>query len=122
MGVSFNKAKRNQRRIKRVRKKIFGTEGAPRVVITQTNRNLYVQAVDDIKGNTLSSVSSIGKELGLKTNNKKSVKVAELLGEKLSEKLKKGKIKRIVLDRRVKKYHGIVKSFAEKLREKGIKF
>lgn len=122
MGVLLTKNKRSKRRIKRVRKKIFGTNIMPRVAVTQTNKNLYIQAIDDMKGRTLASISSIDKSLGLKTVSKKNIKVAELLAERIFEKLKKTKVKRIVLDRRNKKYHGIVKAFAEKLREKGIKF
>ena len=122
MGVLLTKIKRNKRRIKRVRKKIFGTNIMPRIAVTQTNKNLYIQVIDDMKGRTLASISSIDKSLDLKTVSKKNIKVAEFLAERIFEKLEKTKVKRIVLDRRNKKYHGIVKAFAEKLREKGIKF
>ncbi len=122
MGVFSKKSRQKARRIRRVRKKISGTRDVPRIAITQTNKNLYVQVIDDEKGRTLIFISSRDKNLGIKTNSKKNIKVAELVAEKVSEKLKAAKVKSIVLDRRNKKYHGIVKAFAERLREEGIKF
>jgi len=110
------------KRIKRVRKKIFGTSERPRVALTQTNRYLYVQAIDDEKGHTIIGMFSGAKELELKGFSKKNKKCAEVLAEVFAEKLKSKKINSIVFDRRFKKYTGVVKSFADKLREKGIKF
>lgn len=122
MSVIKKKSDQSERRIKRVRRKVFGTKVMPRVALTQTNKNLYVQAINDMNGQTVTSLSTISKELNLKTVSKKNSKVAQLLAEKFSEKLINEKVKKIVLDRRSKRYHGIVKVFAEKLREKGIQF
>jgi len=121
MGVLEQKKEQKRRKIKRVRKKIFGTMEKPRIAITQTNKNLYVQAIDDVKGRTVAFVSTVDKKLDLKSISKKNIKTAELLAEKISERLKTSGIKSIVLDRRNKKYHGIVKGFAEKLKASGIK-
>ena len=122
MGVLLKKKKQKERKIKRIRKKISGNKSIPRVTITQTNKNLYAQAIDDMESKTLVSISSCAKDLGIKTHSRKNIKIAELIAEKLSEKLIATKIQSIVLDRRNKKYHGIIKAFAEKLREKGIKY
>ncbi len=121
MGVLQKKLERNKRKIKRVRKKISGTSVVPRIAVTQTNKNVYVQVIDDTKGRTLASISSFEKGLNIKGIDKKNIKTVGLLAEKLAEKIQTAKAKQYVLDRRTKKYHGIVKVFAEKLREKGIK-
>ncbi len=121
MGVLEKKLERNKRKVKRVRKKISGTSAVPRIAVTQTNKNLYAQVIDDTKGRTLASISSLEKGLNIKGADKKNIKIAGLLAEKLAEKIQTAKEKQYVFDRRTKKYHGIVKVFAEKLREKGIK-
>ncbi|MBU1076900.1 MAG: 50S ribosomal protein L18 [Spirochaetes bacterium] len=122
MGVLEKKIKRNERRIKRVRRKINGTKQRPRVAITQTNKHLYVQAIDDTTGKTLVFQSTLSKEIKTKTKSKKSIQVALDLAEKFYEKLGSAKIDTIVLDRRNKQFHGVIKSFSDKLREKGVKF
>ena len=122
MGVLEVKKRQRIRRIKRVRKKIFGTKEKPRVTLTQTNKNLYAQAIDDVKGMTLAFVSTNSSKLGLKTVSRKNIKTAEFLAEKMQEKLQSANIKTIIFDRRSKKYHGVIKSFAEKLRASGVKF
>lgn len=122
MALLAEQKKRRLRKIQRVRKRVFGTQERPRVSFTQTNRYIYVQAVNDLEGKTLSFLSSQDKEITVKGFNKKNSKTAELLAEKFSEKLKKAKIEKIVLDRREKKFHGVIKTFAAKLREKGIQF
>ncbi len=121
MGILLEKIKRNKRKIKRVRKKISGTKAVPRLSFTQTNKNLYIQAIDDSKGKTLAGLSTLDKKLNLKDGSRKNIKTAELIAEKMAEKLQAIKIKQVVFDRRTKKYHGIVKVFAEKLRKKEIK-
>lgn len=122
MGVLEQKIKRNERKIKRVRKKISGTKERPRVSFSQSNKYIYVQAVNDVDGKTLAYVSSLSKEIKVKNESKKNKKIAEELAEGFYKKLETAKIKEIVLDRRKKKFHGVVKSFSDKLREKGIKF
>ncbi len=122
MGILKDKIKRKERRIKRIRKKIFGTKAKPRVAFSQSNKHLYAQAINDTDGKTLAFICSQSKDLKLKTKSKKNMKIAGDLAEKFFEKLENAKIKQIVLDRRNKQYHGIVKAFSDKLREKGVKF
>ena len=109
--------KRNKRknlikrfRRNRVRAKIFGTQGRPRVTIFRSNKFVYVQLIDDQKGATVISAA-----------NKKGVKSAQSLGEKIVELAKKANIKEMVLDRGVYKYHGQIKAVAEAIRASGIK-
>jgi len=103
-----------QRRAKRTRAKLFGTEEMPRVALFKSNRYLYAQAIDDGKGVTLASVD--GKKLEQKAN-KESAKV---IAKAMADALKKANIQKIIFDRRGNKYHGVVSEFADGLRENGI--
>ena len=104
------------KRKRRVRGKIFGTSERPRVTIYKSNRFLYTQAIDDTKGHTLASVSGNKEKIA---SNKEGAKV---LGKLMAERLKEKGIEKIVFDRNGYKYHGVVATFAETLRENGIKF
>jgi len=108
------------RRIKRVRAKIFGTKDRPRLTIYRSLKHLYAQAIDDEKGHTITSASDF--ELPKTQKNKSKTEKAKEVGKLMANKLKKKNIKKIVFDRRGYKYHGIVKVFADSVREGGIEF
>ncbi len=114
--VQKTKNRRYIQRKRRVRAKIFGTQERPRVTVFRSNKHFYAQAIDDTKGNTLAY--SDGIKLGVKSNKEGAATVAKDLGEKL----KAAGIETIVFDRNGYLYHGVVASFAETLRESGIKF
>lgn len=114
------KIERRERRKNRVRKKVFGLPNRPRVSIFKSNKYIYAQAIDDIGGKTIASVSSISKELEKKLND--TIEDAKILGSMLAKKLLEKGIDKVVFDRNFYKYHGVVKSFAESMRESGIKF
>lgn len=100
-----------------VRKKISGTTDRPRLSIFKSNTGVYAQLIDDLKGTTIASASTV--ELG-----KKSVNIAnsKSVGQKIAEKAKAAGIEYIVFDRNGYLYHGNVKAFAEGAREGGLKF
>jgi large subunit ribosomal protein L18 len=108
------------RKKKRVRKKIFGFPDRPRVSIYKSNRYIYAQAIDDVRGVTIASVSSISRELEKKLGD--TIEDAKILGKMMAEKLIKKGITKIVFDRNFYKYHGVVKAFADAMRENGIQF
>ncbi len=116
------KRERALRRLKRGKKRIFGTEKRPRLALTRSNRHIYAQLIDDSKGKSLGMVSTVSKnpkgKAGLYTN----AKYAAELADSVYELCKKKKVEEISLDRRGRKYGPVLKSFADKLREKGIKF
>lgn len=101
-----------------VRKKINGTTDRPRLSVFRSNRGLFAQIIDDLKGVTLASASTI--ELGDKT--KLNVESSKNVGKKLAEKATASGIQSIVFDRNGYLYHGNVKAFAEGAREGGLKF
>lgn len=118
----INKMSRNSaRKIRheRVTNKVFGTSDCPRLCVFRSNTNIYAQIIDDEKGITLLSASSLDKDLKLKNNN---VEAASKVGESLGKKAKKAGIKKVVFDRGGYMYHGRVKALAEAARENGLEF
>ena len=105
----------------RIRKNISGTKERPRMSVFRSNRQIYVQLIDDLSGETLVSASSRNKEVsGKKGINK--IEQAKLVGKLIAEKsLAKG-IESVVFDRSGYLYHGRVKNLAESAREGGLKF
>ncbi len=102
----------------RDRAKIIGTSDRPRLSVFRSNKYTYAQLIDDAKGHTLASTSSL--ELG---KEKKAGKVsqAKALGLALAEKAKKAGIKNAVFNRSFYAYHGRVQAIAEGAREGGLK-
>jgi large subunit ribosomal protein L18 len=105
----------------RIRKKISGTAEKPRLAVFRSNKQIYVQLVDDLKGVTLLAVSSTEKEIAEKAGIKKTEQ-AKLVGKSLAAKCKEKGIENVVFDRSGYKYHGRVKSLADAAREGGLKF
>lgn len=115
---------KRERRIKikqRIRKRISGTGERPRMSVFRSNKQIYVQLVNDLTGETLVSASSKNKEVAEKKNVNKSEQ-ARLVGKLLAERsLAKG-INSVVFDRNGYLYHGRIKVLAESAREGGLKF
>lgn len=101
-----------------VRKKISGTAERPRLSVFRSNKGIYAQIIDDIKGVTLASASTV--ELGDKA--KLGVEKSKEVGKKIAEKALSHGIQTIVFDRNGYLYHGNVKALAEGAREGGLKF
>lgn len=100
----------------RVRGKIFGTAELPRLTVFKSNKHFYAQAIDDNAGATLAAAD--GKKMGLKANSEDVKQVAAEMAKALAAK----NIDTVVFDRNGYLYHGVVASFADALREAGIKF
>ena len=107
-----------QRRRWRIRKKIKGTAERPRLSLHFSNKHIYAQCIDDIKGHTMLYLSSLAKDSNIKANIEGAVE----LGKLFAEKAKSAGIESVVFDRSGRRYHGCVKSFAEAAREGGLKF
>ena len=112
------KAEKDKRHL-RVRRKISGTAECPRLCVFRSNSNISVQVIDDVKGVTLASASTLDKEVKTKKANKEAAKeVGALIAKRALEK----NIESVVYDRGGYIYHGIVKELAEAAREGGLKF
>jgi len=119
--MALTKLERRSRIRLRIRKKISGTAERPRLAVFRSNKQIYVQVVDDLKGVTLLSASSTEKEIAAKTGIKKTEQ-AKLVGKSLAAKCKGKGIQNVIFDRSGYKYHGRVKSLADAAREGGLKF
>ena len=111
-----------QRRRWRTRKKVVGTAERPRMSVKFTGKNIYVQFVDDGKGATLASVSTLHKSLDGRESFSANVVSAAKLGTEAAIRAKAAWIEQVVFDRSGAKYHGKVKALADAAREAGLKF
>ena len=102
----------------RVRAKISGTSSCPRLVVFRSNNHIEAQIIDDVKGVTLASASSVQ----LKLSNGGNVEGAKVVGAKIAEVAKAKKISKVVFDRGGYLYHGRVAALADAAREGGLKF
>jgi len=107
---------------KRIRKKIEGHPETPRVFVFKSNRYIYAQAIDDANREILASASTLEKEFRKKNKKYKNSEASKLLGEIMAKRLKQKKIKTIVFDRGIYRYHGRVKELAEAMRKGGLVF
>jgi large subunit ribosomal protein L18 len=103
---------------RRVRGKIQGTATRPRLSVFRSNKQIYVQIIDDREGRTLAAAGSLGDDAA------KGAKVeqAAAVGKMIAEKAKAAGIEQVVFDRNGYLYHGRVKTLAEAAREGGLKF
>ena len=114
-----DKAAKRAARQKRVRAKVTGTEARPRLSVFRSLNNIYAQLIDDTKGVTIASASTLDKEVKTKASNIEAAKeVGTLIAKRAAEK----KIETVVFDRNGYLYHGKVKALAEAAREAGLKF
>ena len=109
---------RKYRRKLSIRTKIIGLTERPRVSVNRSNKNLFVQVVDDSQGRTLFSVQTFGKHAVGKGPTKESGRV---VGAKVADMLKTKNIETVTFDRNGYRYHGVVAAVADALREGGIK-
>ena len=107
-----------KRRHARIRTKLSGTAECPRLNVFRSNTQIFAQIIDDVKGTTLVSSSSVE----LKIKNGGNAEGAALVGKDIAEKALKLKIKNVVFDRGGYLYHGRVKALAEAARENGLEF
>ena len=114
--------KKNQARIQRhwrVRKKIKGTAERPRMAVFKSNKNLYVQFIDDVTSNTLASASSMDESFA---GTNITVEGAAKLGQVAADAAKAKGIESVVFDRGGFRYAGKIAALADSAREAGLKF
>ena len=116
------KAKGRARRKRRVRRRVFGEPGRPRLTIFRSLGHIYAQIVDDVAAQTLASASSLSKELKGKVKSGGNIESAKVVGKLLGEKAIAAGITQITFDRNGYRYHGRVKAFSDAAREAGLKF
>ena len=120
MGIKNKKLNRRIKIKNRIRKTVKGTAERPRMTVYRSNKQIYVQLVDDLNGKTLISASSRVDEVEKTKSNK--IEQAEKVGKLVAEKAKSAGIETVVFDRNGYLYLGRVKSLAEAARKGGLKF
>jgi large subunit ribosomal protein L18 len=125
MAISINKKRTNKsksaqrsRRQLRIRKRISGTAVRPRLVVNRSARHVFVQVVDDTKGLTVASASTLEADLRAFEGDKTAK--AKRVGELVAERAKAAGIEAVVFDRGGNKYHGRIAAVADGAREGGL--
>lgn len=114
--ATLQKRAHREKRRRRVRRKLSGTAGRPRLSVYRSNVNIYAQLIDDDAARTLAAADS--REVGEAENRKDA---ARKVGELIARKAKEAGIETVVFDRGGNKYHGRVAALAEGAREGGLK-
>ncbi len=118
----IDKNKERQRRHERVRKKIFGTAETPRLSVYRSLNHIYVQVIDDTKGVTLCSASTMEKDVKSAIKDMTKTDAAKVVGKAVAEKALKNGVKQVVFDRGGYLYTGRVQAVADGAREAGLNF
>lgn len=119
------KESRNERRKwrhRKMRKKIFGTPGRPRLCPFRSLKHIYVQIIDDEEGKTLAAASTLELKTNEKLKQANKTELAKLVGELIAKKAKEKGIEKVVFDRAGYLYHGRIKALAEAARQAGLQF
>ena len=121
----IKKIDKNQERLRRhtrVRKKVSGTAETPRLSVYRSLNHIYVQVIDDVKGVTLCSASTMEKEVKGEIKDMTKTEAAKLVGKKVAERALAKGIKAVVFDRGGYLYTGRVQAVADGAREAGLNF
>ena len=120
--MSLNKIERRERIKMRIRKIVSGTQAQPRMTVNRSNKQIYVQFIDDLAGTTLATASSLDKEVAEAAAGKNKSEVAALVGKLAAQRAVEKGISTVAFDRNGYLYHGRVKVLADAAREGGLKF
>ena len=115
-----DKNKVRKKRHARVRSKLSGTTIRPRLNVYRSSKNIYAQLIDDEKGVTLVSASTLDKDLNIESAG--NVEAAQKVGELIAKRALEKGLKSVVFDRGGYLYHGRIKALAEAAREQGLEF
>ena len=119
--MNEKRVSRNRRR-KRVRKKVGGTQIMPRLSVFRSNQHIYTQLIDDLTGGTSVSASTLDKEMKKDITKGGTIAAATEVGKLLAKRALARKYKKIVFDRSGYLFHGRVKAVADGAREGGLSF
>ena len=111
----------NDKRTKRVRFKLKKVSSRNRLSVFRSNNHLYAQVIDDSKGVTIASASTVEKEVSNSQNNSRK-ELADIVGKKIAERTIAKGVKDVAFDKGKYKYHGLIKILADSARTKGLNF
>ena len=110
----------NDKRTKRVRYKLKKVSSRRRLSVFRSNNHIYAQVIDDIKGVTLASASTLEIDIAKSQNNRKQL--AEIIGKNIAKRLIDKGFKDVTFDKGKYKYHGLIKILADSARSEGLNF
>ena len=120
--MALNRVERRRRIHYRIRKHVNGTAERPRMVVFRSNKQIYVQVIDDEQGRTLVAAASNDKALAAECKGKNGIETAAIVGKAIAARAQEKGITTVAFDRGGYLYHGRVKSLAEAAREGGLIF
>jgi large subunit ribosomal protein L18 len=115
-------SEQRERRHRRLRVKVQGTSERPRLNVYRSLEHIYAQVIDDSKGHTLASASTLDAEVKRAIEGKKKAEAAKIVGQTVATRAKAAGILKVVFDRGGNRYHGRVKALADGAREGGLEF
>lgn len=122
MEKRINKKLNRKKKQLSIRKKISGTSEKPRLAVFKSEKHIYAQIIDDKNGVTITSASTVDKDLKKDLEKTWNKNAAEKVGELLAKRALEKGISNVVFDRGGFKYHGRIKSLADSARKAGLKF
>lgn len=111
-----------ERRKTRIRARISGTAERPRLNVFRSLSNIYAQVIDDVKGHTLVSASTVDKEVAVAVDGKSKREAAKIVGQMVAQRALAAGITQVVFDRGGYRYHGRIAALADGAREGGLEF
>lgn len=120
--VALQRAQNRQRKAWRVRSRVRGNAGRPRLSVFRSNSNIYCQVIDDAAGRTLAAASSLDKELRDQSAGMRKADIAAKVGDLIAARAKQAGVTRVSFDRGPYIYHGRVKALADGARKGGLEF
>lgn len=120
--MALTKIQRRNRIKMRIRKVVNGTADQPRMSVFRSNKQIYVQLVDDKTNTTIVAASSKDASVAAQVEGKTKIEVAALVGKLIAERSIEKGISTVAFDRNGYLYHGRVKMLADAAREGGLKF
>ncbi|MBE9101450.1 50S ribosomal protein L18 [Vacuolonema iberomarrocanum] len=110
------------RRHQRIRRRVVGTSGRPRLSIFRSQQHIYAQVIDDSQHRTLAAASTLEPDLRTKLEKGSNCEASEAVGKLIAERAIAQGVQQVVFDRGGNLYHGRVKALAEAAREAGLSF
>ncbi len=118
----INRREQREKRRRRIRGKISGTAERPRLSVFRSNKHVYAQVIDDVRGHTLAAASTVDAALRPQLDSHTKVDEAKLVGRLIAERARAAGVSQVVFDRGGYLYHGRVKALADAAREGGLEF
>ncbi len=118
----IKKRQQRERRHRRVRARVMGTQERPRLNVFRSLANIYAQVINDETGHTLVSASTVDRDVAKQVEGKTKIESAKIVGQVLAERAKAAGVEQVVFDRGGYRYHGRIAALAEGARAGGLEF